>query len=381
MSSRNRFRNSLTRYALFLLPGMLHSFAVKAQLHVSADTASTDVERAGKKPTLESFRHVEVYYGYDFNQPPNHTRPPFVYSHNRANEVNVNLAYIKGHYSAERIRATLAIAAGTYVNANYATEPVKSLNEANIGVKLSGKKELWLDAGILISHIGFESAHSPSCWTLTRSILADNSPYYETGAKLGYTTDDGRWYMAALVLNGWQRIQRVPTSSWLSGGTQLTYTPSDKVTLNYSTYIGDDKPDSLSALRIFHDLYGIFNLTDKFGLTGGIDFGMQERLIQSGWSDWVGAAIIARYKFSEKTALAARGEYYLDRDGVIITTGTPNGFNTVGASLNFDFYIMKAVLWRVEMKIWDSEDAIFSKEGKEMIHTNAVATTSLSIGF
>ncbi|WP_276132098.1 porin [Polluticoccus soli] len=362
---------------------MLNSVVAKSQISGAADTFSAEAKKVEKKPLIEFLRHIEVYYGYDFNQPPNNTRPPFVYSHNRHNEVNINLAYIKGSYSAERVRATLAIAAGTYVNANYAAEPgvLKSLNEANVGVKLSGKKGLWLDAGIMVSHIGFESAYSPACWTLTRSIMADNSPYYETGAKLGYTSDNGQWYMAALVLNGWQRIQRVPTSSWPSGGTQLTYTPSDRVTLNYSTYIGDDKPDSLSALRIFHDLYGTFNLTDKFGLTSGIDFGMQERLKQNGWSNWLGAAIIARYKFSKKTALAARGEYYLDRDGVIIPTTTSDGFNTMGASINFDYYIMKVVLWRVEIKMYDSEDAVFSKEGKELIHTNAAATTSLSISF
>jgi hypothetical protein len=163
---------------------------------------------------------VEVYYQYDFNKPSDNTRPEFVYSHNRHNEFNVNLVYLKGSYTAERVRANLALAAGTYVNANYAAEPgvLKNMYEANVGIKLSKKKNLWLDAGIFGSHIGFESAVSKDCWTLTRSMVADNSPYYEAGAKLTYTSDNGKWLFSALALNGWQRIQRVNGNSLISWG-------------------------------------------------------------------------------------------------------------------------------------------------------------------
>lgn len=58
------------------------------------------------------------------------------------------------------------------------------------------------------SHIGFESAIGKDCWNLTRSILADNSPYYETGIKLGYTSKNEKLYLAGMYLNGWQRIQK-----------------------------------------------------------------------------------------------------------------------------------------------------------------------------
>ena len=66
---------------------------------------------------------AEAYYSYDFNKPADNNRPFFLYSHNRHNEFNVNLAYIKGSYNADRIRANVALAVGTYMNANYAAEP------------------------------------------------------------------------------------------------------------------------------------------------------------------------------------------------------------------------------------------------------------------
>ncbi len=332
--------------------------------------------------TISGF--VEAYYGYDFNEPVNNTRPGFVYAHNRHNEITLHLAYLKGSYNTERTRANIALGIGTYMNANYAAEPgvLKNIYEADAGVKISKKHNLWIDAGIMPSHIGFESAHSPECWSLTRSIFAENCPYFESGAKLSYTSKNGKWYIAGLVLNGWQRIQRVDGNSTIASGSQITYTPSGKVTLNYSTFFGNDKPDSVHQTRIFHDLYSIFKITDKFGVIAGFDYGMEQRTKgSSDWNNWMGGAIIIRYQPVSKIAIAVRAEYYMDEKGVIIATGTPNGFKTSGFSANFDYVVTDNVLWRIEGKLFNSEDAIFIDKNGGSIKTNPLATTSLSISF
>jgi hypothetical protein len=161
---------------------------------------------------------------------------------------------------------------GTYANANLSAEPgvLKNILEANAGVKISKNKNLWIDAGIFGSHIGFESAIGKDCWNLTRSILADNTPYYEAGAKISYTTDNGKWFLSGMVLNGWQRIQRVDGNSLPSFGTQITFKPTSTVTLNSSSFIGTDKPDSARQMRYFHNFYGIFQVSSKLGVTVGI---------------------------------------------------------------------------------------------------------------
>ena len=84
-------------------------------------------------------------------------------------------------YNTDQVRANLAVMTGTYANANLAAEPgvLRGIFEANAGAKISKKKNVWVDAGIFASHIGFESAIGKDCWNLTRGILADNSPYYE----------------------------------------------------------------------------------------------------------------------------------------------------------------------------------------------------------
>lgn len=140
-----------------------------------------------ERPTpLTISGYAEVYYQYDFSNPETNKRPGFIYSHNRNNEFNINLGYIKAAYTTERLRANLALAVGTYMNANYAAEPgvLKNSYEANVGFRLSAEHDLWLDAGILPSHIGSESAIGKDNWALTRSMMAENSPYFEMGARL-----------------------------------------------------------------------------------------------------------------------------------------------------------------------------------------------------
>ena len=327
--------------------------------------------------------YVEAYYNHDFNQPVNNTVPGFLYNFNRANEVNVNLAFIKANYATDRVRANVSLATGTYMNANYGAEPgvLKNIYEANVGMKLSKSSNLWLDAGIMPSHIGFESAVGKDNWTLSRSLLAENSPYFESGAKLGYTSKNEKLYIAAMYLNGWQRIQRADGNSTPAFGTQITYKPTSAITLNYSTFIGNDKPDSLKQMRYFHNVYGIFQLTPTFGLTAGFDFGSEQKVKGSnGYNNWYTPVLIARFAPTDKIRMAARGEYYADKNGVIISTGTANGFKTLGYSLNFDYLPVENVMWRLEARSFNSKDAIFTHDDR-VKRQNYFITTSIALSF
>lgn len=327
--------------------------------------------------------YAETYYQYDFNKPTNGNLPGFIYNHNRHNEFNLNLGFFKVGYNTEKLRANIALAAGTYMNANYAAEQgtLKNVFEANVGIKLSNKKNIWLDAGILPSHIGFENAVSKDCWTVTRSLLAENSPYFEAAAKITFTTDNSKWIFSGMALNGWQRITRVNGNSLMSWGTQIQFKPSDKILLNYSTFIGTDKPDSARLTRHFHNIYGIANLSDKLGLTVGIDIGTEQKApAAKNHSTWYSPVAIIKYTVNNKWAVVGRAEYYNDKDGVIISTGTVNGFQTIGYSLNIDFAPLNNVLVRIEGRKLSSKDKIFSDEANP-VKKNVFITTSIAVCF
>jgi len=327
--------------------------------------------------------YVEAYHSYDFNKPVYNTRPAFFYSHNRHNEFNLNLGLLKGSYQAGRARVNLSLGAGTYMNANYAAETgvLKNIYEANAGVKISKKKNLWIDAGIFASHIGFESAIAKDCWVLTRSILAENSPYFESGAKITYTSDNNKWVVSGLLLNGWQRIKRVEGNSAMSYGTQLQYKPSSGVLINYSTFIGTDKPDSARQWRCFQNLYGIFNVTGKVGIITGVDIGSEQKAKGSSHMyTWYSPVLILKYVINVNWAVAARGEYYRDRNNVIIAGGTSNGFGASAFSFNLDYAPVNNALIRIEARTLKSKYNVFVK-GNGLINNNSFITSSIAVWF
>jgi Putative beta-barrel porin-2, OmpL-like. bbp2 len=350
---------------------------------ISFIVVSTSGQDSSSTKPLSISGYAEIYYQYDFNKPLDGNRPGFLYSHTRHNEFNMNLGFIKAAYTTERVRANLALATGTYMNANYVAETgvLKNIFEGNVGFKLSKKKNLWLDAGILPSHIGFESAVSKDCRTITRSLLAENSPYFEAGVKLTYITDDGKWTVAGMALNGWQRITRVSGNSMMSWGSQLQFKPSDKTLLNYSNFIGTDKPDSARLSRVFHNLYGIFTLSKKMELTIGVDIGTEENTPASNKKNtWFSPVGIFKYNIADKWAIAARAEYYQDKKGVLIYTGTPNGFQTTGYSINIDYSPFKNILLRAEGRSLTSTDSIFATLNQPSRHSSSVAL-SMAVSF
>ncbi len=327
--------------------------------------------------------YMEAYYSYDLDNPTNHERPSFFYSFNRHNEANLNIGFLKANYTTDKVRGNFALMAGTYTQYNLAGEQglLKNILEANAGFKIFNKNNIWIDAGVMPSHIGFESAIGKDCWNLTRSILADNSPYYESGVKLSYTSKSEKLYLAAMYLNGWQRIQRIPGNQTPAFGTQLTYKPNTKITFNWSTFVGNELPDSLMAWRYFNNFYGQFQITEKFGVIAGFDVGMQQiKKDTSAYNTWYSPVVIVQFKPTNKIRIAARGEYYSDEKGVIIATGTPNGFQTLGYSLNLDYVISDNVLWRIEGRGLSSKDKVFSMDNKPSTE-NYFITTSLAISF
>lgn len=349
---------------------------------ISISTSIFSVQ-AQDKPEIKVSGYLETYYGYDFNKPVDNNRPGFVYSHNRHNEVNLNLGFIKGGYDNGTVRTNLAVMAGTYANSNLAAEPgvLKNIFEANAGLRLSKKSNLWIDAGIFASHIGFESAVSKDCWGLTRSILADNSPYYESGAKLTYISDNSKWLLSGLFLNGWQHIQRPDGNNTPAFGTQITFTPNSKITLNYSTFIGNEKPAIAKQMRYFHNIYGMFHITNKFHVTTGFDYGMEQKSKgSSDYNKWYSPVLIAKVNFNDKWGATGRWEYYSDGNGVIIATGTPNGFKTSGYSLNLDYAPVSNAVIRLEGKVYDSKDKIFVRDLNPVNHS-ATLTTSIAVSF
>ncbi len=355
----------------------LHTISVALLLCASALHAQT--ADTTTKIRLNGF--VDTYYAYDFTRPADGERR-FTTQPVRHDEFNVNLAWLGVTVERQKTRARVALQAGTSVQANYAGEPrtgatsgpdvARLIQEAVVGVKLA--RNVWVDGGIYYSYIGLESWSSADNLTYTRSLVADYSPYYLSGAKLTWTvtpTLTAQFH----ATNGWQNISENNRSK--AFGTRLDYAASPAFTLSYANFFGNERPaGSRNALRVFNQIMAKGTLAGQTQLQAQVDVGQQ-----SG-SDWYGLTMIARQPLGKHLALAARVERYADPDQIIIGTNTPQGFLGNGASAGLDVSLEDGVRWRSELRgIRTSAHVFPSGGGGRMTRTNGVLATSLSVAF
>jgi hypothetical protein len=321
---------------------------------------------------------LDTYFAYGFNRPFDRIRQ-FATSPARFNDFAVNLAVLHGHYDAERVRASLGLATGTYMEANYVAEPqlFQNIYEAYVGANLGNN--VWLDIGVFPSHIGFESAISFLNPTYTRSLFAEFSPYFETGVRLTVPTTD-KFTITFLGLNGWQNIRE--TNNAKAGGLQLQYKVSDAVLLNYSSFLGNEAFDDSGELdpdpqlRFFHDFYVQAGIGDRFDLWALFDIGTQD--LPGDDATWYSGGLIGRYEVNDRWAFALRGELYQDPDEVIVITPPGDGFEIAGGSFGVDYHITPNSLGRIEIGVHGGDEAIwFSRNDFKTSSAYVVASMAI----
>ncbi len=330
---------------------------------------------------------VDGYYAFDFNRPANFDRS-FTTQPARHNEFNVNLAYVEAKLDAPRVRGRLAIQAGTSVQSNYAGEPrtgsvsgpdlARLIQEAYAGVKVGNT--VWIDGGIFLSHIGMESFISRDNPTYTRSLVADYTPYYESGARLGWQATPS---LTAIfhVVNGWQNISE--TNAAKSAGVRIDYAATPSTTLSYYNYVGDEGADSAknSQVRFFNGVGVKSSVTPTFVVLAELDYGTQQRASGSGSANWYGGMLTGRFQATPIAAIVGRVERYADKDQVIIVTGVADGFRVNGGSIGLDVAPQSRVLWRTEFRGFQGEKAVFPRHTGGPSKTGAFVVTSLGLTF
>jgi hypothetical protein len=308
----------------------------------------------------------------------------------RDREFNVNLAYLDVKLSGERLRGRVAFQAGTAVQINYAGEPAigfasgpllaRHIQEAVAGYRVADN--LWIDAGIYFSHIGGEGWISRDNWTYTRSLIAEWSPYYETGVKATWTPSS-KFTGLVTVVNGWQNISE--NNDDKAVGIRLDYSPTSSITLSYANFLGNELPETFSGeTRFFNDVSLKVLFGERAGIVGTFDWGVQDD------DDWYGYALIGRIKVADHLAIAARVERFSDPDQVLIVTGLNDGFVANGFSLGLDVALpapfsgigpASRFLWRTEFRAIPANREIFQISDLRVRDSQNFLVSSFAITF
>ncbi len=301
---------------------------------------------------------IDLYYGYDFNEPLSRNRQ-YVTVAARHNEFNLNWGFLKAAYEEEKVRANLALHTGTYPVFNYANEPsdlVKMIAEANAGVRLT--ERIWLDVGVMPSHIGYENTFSFYNEMYTHSFMAEHTPYFSTGAQVSAALSEDL-DIRFVVLNGWQNI--IETNNAKSVGLQINYRPLESLELNYSNYLGNESTDPDDRkMRFYNHFYGKYIFDERWHAVASFDYGTQELLNSNINGSVFAFLVITQYKVNDHFNIGARLEHFNDQDEILVGTGTPNGFTNTNAGLVFDYVPVDFVKCRIEGRSYTSPDDIYN---------------------
>jgi hypothetical protein len=329
--------------------------------------------------------YVETYYNFDVDDPESQLVQPFFFNHAEKNQVALNLGMVRLGYDDDKVRGKIGLMAGDYPRYNLAAEPgiLQNIFEASAGFRIN--KNMWVDAGIFPSHIGCESAIGKDNINLTRSLIAENSPYFETGVKVSY--DRGKkWSFELLVLNGWQNIKETNRDKAI--GTHVVFKANDRLSISSCGFAGNEKADTAKQYRLFHDLNLVWNKSDKFSLIAAFDIGAEQQPgfdSTSKWNTWHGGSLQLKISPWKKVSFGLRAEEYWDESSVITVptdiSGRPYGFTVQGGSFNIDVSPYKNVLWRTEFRYLNSQHTIFRNSNNKLSNTDMTAVTALIVTF
>lgn len=355
-------------YLIFFLLFWVLPFIGYSQITIKSDST--------RNVSLQLY--AEPYYTIDIAaSSAKKERLPFLYNHHISRRPEFNLAFAKLQMQHNHFRSNVGFMYGSYATYNLQSEPTffRYIYEANVGVKLSKQQAIWLDAGVLPSHIGSEVAKGNNNATLTRSIIAENSPYFESGMQLSFSNKKNTWYTALLLTNGWQRIRWVKDESYPCLGLQVTHKSSKNLLFNYSYFLGRNG----NSLRQYHDLYFTYT-QDAMYVSFTIDMGTSNAIYKKQMGIWYGWSMVMQYKLTPYLDMAIRNEYFQDPEKLVASTDNLEGkIKIYGASYNIDFHITRFASWRNEIKYYYNFDPIFSTNTSLNRHHNISFCSSFCI--
>ncbi len=293
---------------------------------------------------------IELFY--NFNSDKKVTKIPFLVSYNSIHSLQINLIRFSiTNSKPSNYRFVTSFMSGTYAYENLYNEMdlLKYIDRLYVGFKLSEEKNSWIDVGVLPSHIGYEANYGKDNFLASRSITADNTPYFETGIRYSYSSENNKFSFNLNILNGWQNITYQIYEQFPAFGHQITFKPHLNLTLNSSSYVSYIKNFGYS--RLFHNFFMELNLK-KLKIVSGLDLGYQKNI-------WWSTYLLAQCVFNSSLSVAFRAERYSDTHNIIITNTSKN-FDTFNTSLGLNYALAQHFVLKSECRYFIANKDIFN---------------------
>ena len=213
--------------------------------------------------------------------------------------------------------------------------------------------------GKFVTLAGAEVIKSPDNLNFTRGILFGYAiPFTHTGVRASYTIGDALKFTAG-INNGWDVLKEsatVDNDKTVEFG--VAFNPAKNLATSLAVYRGEESVGGVPpGMRTLIDAVASLNLSDAITVALNVDIAEHEDAFGPGRdAEWQGIAAYGNFKLAPMWRIAARAEYFNDKDGYR-TSGVANKWNEITATLGY--MPTKAVELRAEVRADRSNRAIF----------------------
>jgi hypothetical protein len=331
--------------------------------------------------TLSGF--VDVFYGYNSNQPANRTTALRNFDIN-SSQFSLNMLELVADKApdatASRLGYHIALGFGQAMNLinggevaspNVPSTPVggppstitnfdQYLKEGYLEYLAPVGKGLQINVGKFVTPAGAEVIETKDNWNYSRGLLfAWAIPYFHFGASAKYAFNS-KFALTGYLVNGWNNS--VENNSGKTTGFSAAWTPNAKFSLIENYLVGPEQADNNSNFRQLSDTVLTYTPNAKLSLMANFDYGHDS--IPAAFPGaptntapvwWSGIAGYIKYAFNDKWTFATRGEWFDDHNG--FSTGTAQQASEF--TLTLQRMIASKLLSRLEFRRDMSNEDVF----------------------
>ena len=271
----------------------------------------------------------------------------------RSENFGLNVASITAKYNSENVRGMVTFHYGDIPRSAWSGN-YNYIQEANAGIRIT--KKLWLDGGFFRTHVGTEGLFPKENITSSVAVATYFEPYYEAGFKFNYTATD-KLTINLFLLNGYNLYE--DNNKKKSVGVLATYAITDKISVGYNNYLGDDSPegDTISRMHLYSNAFLYFE-KNKIKIVTGVDFCIQENAdLKNGKksASMFSGVFNMRYAAATKCGVYARAEFFNDANGFISGVFIDNknkltGLKLFGATFGVEYKPTDNSYFRIEAR-------------------------------
>lgn len=331
--------------------------------------------------TLSGF--VDVYYGYNSNQPANRTTALRNFDVN-SSQFALNMLELVADKApdatASRVGYHIALGFGQAMNLVNGSEvaspnvpgtPVLTppstitnfdqyLKEGYLEYLAPVGKGLQINVGKFVTPAGAEVIETKDNWNYSRGLLFSWAiPYFHFGMSGKYAFNS-KFALTGYLVNGWNNS--VDNNSGKTTGFSAAWTPNSKFGLIENYLVGPEQADNNGNFRHLTDTVVTYTPTAKLSLMGNYDYGHDRLPVVSPglptttsavW--WTGFAGYIKYAPNATWAIATRGEWFKDHNG--FSTGTAQ--NVGEFTLTLQRMLASKIMARLEFRRDMSDEDVF----------------------